>query len=201
MGDLHRGRRGLRGAQHLGERAGRRALTARDGFAWFEWSAPPGLERSDPEGWRWANPALGRLITMETIASEAKHDPPEVFETEVLCRRVATLAAVVASGDLGRHQRPGHGSRWRPGGVQFGRRSRAAPRFHRGGVAAPRQPGARGGGRRLRPGARPGAGPCRGAVGGAGGAVEAVRGGGRGAVAVGRRRQRALEDWRSRSSG
>ena len=66
--------------------------------AWFEWCAPPGLERTDPEGWRAANPALGRLITMATIASEAQHDPPEVFETEVLCRRVASLRPWLPAG-------------------------------------------------------------------------------------------------------
>jgi hypothetical protein len=59
--------------------------------AWFEWSAPPEVDRHDPRGWAAANPALGHLITVETIASEAIHDEPSVFETEVLCRRVETL--------------------------------------------------------------------------------------------------------------
>ena len=56
----------------LGEegRAAARSGAVTD-VAWFEWSAPPGLERTDPEGWRASNPALGRLITMDTIASEA----------------------------------------------------------------------------------------------------------------------------------
>ena len=66
--------------------------------AWFEWSAPPGLERTDPDGWRASNPALGQLITMDTIRSEAAHDPPEVFETEVLCRRVASLRPWLPAG-------------------------------------------------------------------------------------------------------
>jgi hypothetical protein len=59
--------------------------------AWLEWSAPPGLSRTDPAAWQAANPALGRLILPEVIASEADHDEPEVFETEVLCRRVVAL--------------------------------------------------------------------------------------------------------------
>ena len=59
--------------------------------AWFEWSAPPDMDRFDPSGWAAANPELGGLISYETIASEAEHDAPEVFETEVLCRRVPTL--------------------------------------------------------------------------------------------------------------
>ena len=59
--------------------------------AWMEWSAGPELERNDPVAWRQSNPALGHLITADTIASEAVHDDPLMFETEVLCRRVATL--------------------------------------------------------------------------------------------------------------
>jgi hypothetical protein len=72
---------------------GRAAAASREptDSAWFEWSAPPGLPRDDPAGWAAANPELGGLISFDTIASEAVHDSPEVFETEVLCRRVATL--------------------------------------------------------------------------------------------------------------
>lgn len=66
--------------------------------AWMEWSAPPDASRTDPEAWRSANPALGHLITLDTIASEAATDDPEVFETEVLCRRVASLRPWLASG-------------------------------------------------------------------------------------------------------
>ena len=84
-------------------RAAARSGAATD-VAWFEWSAPPGLERTDPEGWRASNPALGRLITMATIASEAAHDPPEVFETEVLCRRVASLRPWLPAGTWERHR-------------------------------------------------------------------------------------------------
>lgn len=64
--------------------------TATD-LAWLEWSAEAGLERTDPRAWCQANPALGVLITPETLESEARHDEPQIFETEVLCRRVATL--------------------------------------------------------------------------------------------------------------
>ena len=123
--------------------------------AWFEWSAAKNRERLDPVGWAQANPALGILITADTIASEALHDPVEVFETEVLCRRVETLhpwlpagvwdrtsdpavtvpddADVVFSLDAGpemRHATIGVGWR-RPDGrihVEAVRRVRAAPR-------------------------------------------------------------------------
>jgi hypothetical protein len=60
-------------------------------LAWFEWSAEPGLERSDPRAWQQSNPSLGHLITENTIRSELQADPAEMFETEVLCRRVASL--------------------------------------------------------------------------------------------------------------
>ena len=66
--------------------------------AWMEWSAPPDASRTDPAAWCAANPAIGHLITLDTVASEAAIDDPEVFETEVLCRRVATLRPWLASG-------------------------------------------------------------------------------------------------------
>jgi hypothetical protein len=67
-------------------------------LAWMEWSAPPDAMRSDPEGWAAANPALGYLITEETIRSESNIDDPEVFETEVMCRRVASLRPWLQAG-------------------------------------------------------------------------------------------------------
>lgn len=66
--------------------------------AWLEWSAPPEAMRSDPEAWCAANPALGWLISEDTVRSEANTDDPEVFETEVLCRRVASLHPWLAPG-------------------------------------------------------------------------------------------------------
>lgn len=66
--------------------------------AWLEWSAPPDAMRSDPKGWAAANPAMGHLIPASTIASESRIDDPEVFETEVLCRRVASLRPWLAPG-------------------------------------------------------------------------------------------------------
>jgi hypothetical protein len=64
----------------------------------MEWSAPPDAMRSDPEAWAAANPALGHLISASTVESESKTDDPEVFETEVLCRRVASLRPWLAPG-------------------------------------------------------------------------------------------------------
>lgn len=52
----------------------------------FEWSAPPGCDVWDRDGWAQANPSLGYTITERTIASAAKTDPDWVFRTEVLCQ-------------------------------------------------------------------------------------------------------------------
>lgn len=53
----------------------------------FEWSAPPGCEIRDRDGWAQANPSLGHGQTTErAIASACATDPEWVFRTEVLCQ-------------------------------------------------------------------------------------------------------------------
>jgi len=52
----------------------------------FEWSAPPGCDINDRDGWAMANPSLGHKISERTIASAARTDPEWVFRTEVLCQ-------------------------------------------------------------------------------------------------------------------
>ena len=51
-----------------------------------EWSAAPGREKSDRDGWCEANPSLGYLIEERTIAGACHTDPEWVFRTEVLCQ-------------------------------------------------------------------------------------------------------------------
>jgi Phage Terminase len=82
------------------QRQGRAAVTAREPgpVAYYEWSAAPERARDDVEGWREANPALGRTISMETLEAEYLVDPGEVFETEVLNRKVVTLSSWLPSG-------------------------------------------------------------------------------------------------------
>jgi hypothetical protein len=63
-----------------------------DSLAIFEWSAPDGCDPADRSVWPLANPALGHTILEETLAADLATDPPDVFLTEVLCRRVANLA-------------------------------------------------------------------------------------------------------------
>lgn len=60
---------------------------------YLEWSAPEGCQLDDRDGWAQANPALGRTITVDTLAARRRGDPPEVFRTEALCQWVDTLAS------------------------------------------------------------------------------------------------------------
>jgi hypothetical protein len=77
-----------------------------DSMGLFEWSAPdevkctcgrPGdvhlgdCRLQDRQAWAAANPALGYTITEEALASALLTDPDEVFRTECLCQRVASL--------------------------------------------------------------------------------------------------------------
>jgi phage terminase large subunit-like protein len=62
-----------------------------DSLGIFEWSAPDGCDPADRSVWPLANPALGHTILEETLAADLATDPPEVFLTEVLCRRVPNL--------------------------------------------------------------------------------------------------------------
>lgn len=57
-----------------------------DSLGIFEWSAPPGCDVWDRDGWAMANPSLGYSITERTVASACKTDPEWVFRTEVLCQ-------------------------------------------------------------------------------------------------------------------
>lgn len=51
-----------------------------------EWSAAPGRDKWDRDGWAEANPSLGWLIEERTIAGACRTDPEWVFRTEVLCQ-------------------------------------------------------------------------------------------------------------------
>lgn len=51
-----------------------------------EYSATPGLDRRDRDGWAQANPLLGYRIREKKLASDCRTDPEWVFRTEVLCQ-------------------------------------------------------------------------------------------------------------------
>jgi hypothetical protein len=64
-----------------------------DSLGIFEWSAPPGCDKWDRDGWAQANPALGHEmgdngLTERAIASAVRTDPEDVVRCEVLCQWV-----------------------------------------------------------------------------------------------------------------
>lgn len=67
-------------------------VPADDTLGLFEWSAPPGCDINDPDGWAQANPSLGHTIGERAIRSAAVTDPEDKFRTEVLCQWVERLA-------------------------------------------------------------------------------------------------------------
>lgn len=68
-------------------------------LAYMEWSAPAEAAIDDVTGWAQAAPALGHgFMTLEKLESAFRTDPPEVFEVEVLCRWVETMAGVFPPG-------------------------------------------------------------------------------------------------------
>lgn len=64
-----------------------------DSIGLFEWSAPPGIDIYDRDGWRQSNPSLGYgLVTETALLSSAQTDPEAVFRTENLCQWVESMA-------------------------------------------------------------------------------------------------------------
>ena len=59
-------------------------------ICYMEWSTPEEYEIDDPDGWAYANPELGRSLRQASLLEELRSDTPEKFETEALCRWVAT---------------------------------------------------------------------------------------------------------------
>lgn len=53
-------------------------------LAWLEWSAEPECDLDDPKAWAQANPALGSLITHETVVTERAAASDEGFARERL---------------------------------------------------------------------------------------------------------------------
>jgi hypothetical protein len=69
-------------------------------LGYFEWSAPPGAHPGKVESWAQANPSLGWTLDESTVQAEYETDPSEVFEVEVLCRKVAAIQAWVKPADF-----------------------------------------------------------------------------------------------------
>ena len=61
--------------------------------AYLEWSAPEDASIDDTAAWAQANPALGKLIDLETSRALRSSTPEPVFRTEQLCQFVDTMDA------------------------------------------------------------------------------------------------------------
>jgi phage terminase large subunit-like protein len=66
--------------------------------AYLEWSAPEDSNVDDPKAWAQANPALGKLIDLDTIRALRASTPEPVFRTEQLCQFVDTMDAWLPAG-------------------------------------------------------------------------------------------------------
>jgi hypothetical protein len=70
----------------------RRGEEGGDGvFAYLEWSAAMDRSIDDRQGWAEANPSLGHFLRMSTLENAYATKPPSTFETEHLCRWVASM--------------------------------------------------------------------------------------------------------------
>ncbi|MEN9736064.1 MAG: hypothetical protein RL129_774 [Actinomycetota bacterium] len=74
------------------ERALAAAAGAKDDIGYFEWSAP--TDDVSLENARYSNPALGITIHPDNL-NAVFNDPPDVVQTEVLCRWVQTINSVI----------------------------------------------------------------------------------------------------------
>jgi len=69
----------------------RRGEDAEGGLAYLEWSAAADRSIDDRAGWAEANPALGHFLKMSSLETAFSTLPPATFETEHLCRWVASM--------------------------------------------------------------------------------------------------------------
>lgn len=60
-------------------------------IGWFEWSAPPTADPSDPNAWAYSNPSMGYGVPERNIRAALATDPPDVFRTECLCQWVEAV--------------------------------------------------------------------------------------------------------------
>jgi hypothetical protein len=69
-----------------------------DRLAYLEWSADPEFDAGDVEGWAQANPALGYLPGMyDNLQHAYANRPSALFETEHLCRWVASMSPALVT--------------------------------------------------------------------------------------------------------
>lgn len=79
-----------------------------------EYSAAPECNLDDREGWRQANPSLGRgRLTERALESAMRKAPPAIFRTENLCQRVETIDTALDSQAWRASRDPVDVSAWR----------------------------------------------------------------------------------------
>jgi hypothetical protein len=73
-----------------------------DSLGIFEYSAPPGCDKWDRDGWAQANPSMGHPngVSEKALSSAARTDPDAVFRTECECQWVVTMVEHVVAADL-----------------------------------------------------------------------------------------------------
>lgn len=69
----------------------RAMLNVNPRLGWYEWSAEPKLAIDDVRGWKQANPALGHLITLETLQDAFATSTADAFRTESLCQWIDAI--------------------------------------------------------------------------------------------------------------
>jgi phage terminase large subunit-like protein len=62
-------------------------------FGFYEYSAPQYCKIDDPKAWAMANPALGYLVTLETLEESVATSPIENTRTELLCQWIDSLSS------------------------------------------------------------------------------------------------------------
>ena len=62
-------------------------------FGYYEYSAPPFAKITDRNAWAQANPALGYMVTMESLEEAVATQPIETTKTEMLCQWVSSTAS------------------------------------------------------------------------------------------------------------
>lgn len=73
-----------------------------DSLGLFEYSALPGCDKWDRDGWAQANPSMGypNGVSEKALSSAARTDPEAVFRTECMCQWVLTMVEHVIDADL-----------------------------------------------------------------------------------------------------
>jgi hypothetical protein len=69
-------------------------------LGYWEWSAAPTDHPGKVTTWAQANPSLGWTLDEEVVQAEYQTDPSEIFEVEVLCRKVSSIKAWVKPADF-----------------------------------------------------------------------------------------------------